>query len=242
MKYAALYRCCIVLSLMGSAGGALAQGGQTAGVSGDARSALVQPLYVPPMRGVPQRLVAGASRGAEHKDKNLRFASLAPEHVGLVGEPSPTLFWYSNKVVPEAVIFTLRDATSDKPLLQRELPRMAKTGPQPIAFQELGIQLEPGKVYEWSITVLRGGEDRSKDWVCGGAVFYRADAPVPGDTIQAIRSLAAQGRWYEALAHSEQGLGESSLLSAQRKQLLSYRHQLLQDIGLQDVAERLVVD
>lgn len=239
MKHSAKYRIWIAAGLIACAGSAWAQGTPAATADGE-RVGIGQPLYVPPMRGAPERRVGGASRGAEKSD--LRFSSLAPEHVGLVGEAAPTLFWYSSKVAPEAVIFTLGEENAELPLVERELPGLVKPGLQKVSLSELGIRLEPGKTYEWFITVRRGGTERSKDWVCGGGLYYQPGEAVSGEAPQAVRTLAAQGRWYEALARSEAALADATLPAAQRSQLQADRRQLLQDVGLGDLAQRLHQD
>lgn len=233
----------VVCGMLALAGAVFAQTGSVPPTlkGGEAGNGVVAaPLYVPPLRGAPERRVGGASRGAEGSD--LRFSALAPEHVGLTGEAAPTLYWYSSKVVPEAVIFAISEELAEKPLAERELPGLAKVGLQRISLAELGIQLEAGKSYEWFVTVRRGGVERSKDWVCGGALRFEPGQGVSADPVMAVRELAGSGRWYDALARLEAALAEPGLSAAGRESLLADRQRLLSEVGLGDLVPRLAAD
>ncbi len=155
-------------------------------------------VYRPPLRGAPSRRVGGATRGSADVDPVV--AVLAPESTGLAGRADPTFYWYSEKPIAGAVMFTvIADDTID-PLAELAIDAGGKVGVQALALSERGVKLQPDVIYEWSVAVVIDADNRSKDIISTGTVMYRVRAAAAtGDDLAAYAGLLENGYWYDAV-------------------------------------------
>src|SRR4051812_7093546 len=77
------------------------------------------PTYVPPDSGAPGSRVAAATRGPGGNLPHLFL--FVPEHTGLTGKASPTLYWYLSRRFPGPVEVTLEDERRIDPVLSLRL-------------------------------------------------------------------------------------------------------------------------
>ncbi|MDP6979083.1 MAG: DUF928 domain-containing protein [Myxococcota bacterium] len=152
-------------------------------------------------RDVPRDIVRGAANGPT-------LVSWVPDHVAHSATSQPTLYWTLSGSLPEAsqvgVVLTAEDAA--EPLYEGVHPVDATRERQQTALSSLGVSLEPGEIYRWSVFVRVVDGDPSADRIAQGWVEYRA----PSDDFAArvadeprnarAAAYAEQGYWYDALA------------------------------------------
>ena len=192
------------------------------------------PVYRLPKVGKPRGRIGGGRRGPIAGVAEVR--ALVPDHVGQTTSPQPSLYWYLAEPVSGDVILelTVVDETSIDPLLDRRLDRPAVAGLQRVRLSELGVSLEPGQEYQWSVAVVPDPEDHSKDIVASGWVQR-----VPASDSLA-EQLAAAGPEGAASVYGEAGLWYDMLDAAVERVRASpeseaYRQQhaeLLEQAGL----------
>jgi hypothetical protein len=179
-------------------------------------------VYVPPARGSVRASAAGGIRGGTTAFP--RPVVLAPDHVALTEREAPSLFWYVDRVPPTdtLVSFTLIRADRIDPVAERALPGTTRAGIQRIRLSELGVTLEPGVKYEWSIAVTVDPNDRSRDLVSMGWLRRVGGAKaLEGD--RDARAYAERSLWYDALEAISDELDATpadATLRAQRDALL----------------------
>ncbi len=157
-------------------------------------------IYQPPLRGSParDRVGAGITRGATAQPTPL---ALAPDHVGLTVNASPSLFWHIDALPGEgvALIFTITDDTSVTPLAEVSLDAPSGAGIQRLRLADHGVQLAPEVEYMWSIAVVTDADNRSADIISTGFIrrVARPEALAAGSLSGA--DFAQAGIWYDAL-------------------------------------------
>lgn len=161
-------------------------------VSEQSKPPVAKPVYVPPRRGAPTTRVGGGTRSGSQGTPSVEV--LAPPHTGLTGKAAPTLYWWlSNDYQgPLELVVTPRDET--EPLMKRRMDDTFRAGLHALDLAANDVILEPGKVYQWSVALVRDDERRSHD-VVAIATIERTQASAsqePGD-------LAAAGLWYDAV-------------------------------------------
>jgi hypothetical protein len=159
-------------------------------------------VYQPPMRGAPAVTVGGATRSLELGPTFL--VALAPGHTGLTMRAQPRLYWYLSRPEGHQVQFTLAKLDELGPMLTKVWP-VPEAGVHAIDLQALGVELQVGQEYFWTIILQVDPDDRSRDIVARGTIS-RADptALPPGLTpmakdVAGVRKLAHAGLWYDAV-------------------------------------------
>lgn len=148
----------------------------------------------------PIRVTGVVRSGAED---SARVQALGPDHIGLVFEESPSLYWYLSKdtSLPVDMIVT---GESVQPVIETTLPGPTRAGFHAFDLEARGVRLRPGVDYEWSVTLVADPEDRSGDAVSkAGVRFERPSAELaprlastePG---RLAHAYAAAGSWYQA--------------------------------------------
>jgi hypothetical protein len=218
--------------------------GQVVGPTTEAASPAVSaapPVYQLPKVGKPRGRIGGGRRGAIGAVAELH--ALVPDHVGQTASAQPSLYWYLAEPAAGDVAFelTLIDSTSIDPLLDVRLDRPTRAGLQRVRLAELGIELEPGQEYQWSIAAVPDPEDHSKDVVASGWIER---VPAPGDIQARLRAAGpdgaasvygAAGLWYETLDAACERVRENPESDADRQRLAA----LLEQVGLpRDAAGR----
>ncbi len=189
------------------------------------------PIYKPPAVGKPTRTVGGGSRGTSNTVPVV--LALVPEHVAQSAAPSPSLFWYVDRV-PDAswkVLFTLNDVDEDEPLVDEAvLPNPTRPGIYRIRLSEFeGVSLEPGHEYDWSVAIVIDSGDRAKDvvatgWIEGVERSSTLESRLRSEgSDRTVHVYADEGLWYDALTEIDDRLQASpddAELSAMRANLL----------------------
>lgn len=172
---------------------------------GSADVSSAPPLYQLPKVGKPTGRVGGGRRGGIASMPEVY--TLVPDHVGYSTSRQPVLYWYLSEKARGDVIFelTLIDESSIEPLVDRRFSPPAGPGVQRVDLAELGVTLEPGEEYQWSISLVPDPKDRSKDVVSSGWVEVvpppeglaeRVAAAGPGG---AAAIYGEAGLWYDTL-------------------------------------------
>jgi len=159
--------------------------------------AAAPPIYQPPRRGRPRGRVGGGVRGTATAWPSVY--TLVPMHTGLTVSAQPSLFWFVDGAVPQGALlyFTLFDDSTIEPLAEAQLEHPEHPGIQAVDLAALGVGLEPGREYEWTIALVVDPASRSSDIVAAGWID-RIEAPaglVGGDP----RAYAQHSLWYDAL-------------------------------------------
>lgn len=197
------------------------------------------PRYRPPQQRTrePARLLSSRTRNVG--DAALAIAVIAPDHTGLTTQSQPTLYWFASQPVSGRVAVTIQDEKGIEPLVEKHLSLSDAVGMIPVRLAELGVQLQPGSEYRWSVAVVADSPSRSRDLVTSGSI-RQADSR---DTIRAHLSslsperaafvLAEQGLWYDALAQ----LGELIERAPADPRWRRFRAALLEQVGLTSAAQ-----
>jgi hypothetical protein len=196
--------------------------------------------YAAPGPGDPALLAlrqATVVRGSE--GPVARIQALAPTHVGLTTQASPTLYWTSSRDTNLRVELVLTDEQAEEPLVDRALEGAAR-GTHALSLTDLGVALQPGVTYRWYASLVPDPADRSSEVVSGGAVRR----VVPGAALEAALSESEPGR--RAHAQAEAGLFYDSLETLSRwvvafpeaPEPRRYRDALLEAVELEAPPER----
>lgn len=193
-------------------------------------------VYRPPLRGAPTRRVGGATRGDQEWD--LVLSVLAPEQTGLTARASPDLYWYLSRPDRRPAVFALIRDDRVEPVVEVTLTDGPAGGVAKVALAELGVRLEPGVLYEWSIALVTDPEARSKDVVSSATLLRRelgADLRhnLEGADFRTKAALyAGAGYWYDAIDALTSGMGQGADVGAFR----AVRADLLDQVGLNEAA------
>jgi len=190
---------------------------------------LAAPTYNPPRRGMSAHTlrVGGGTRGPGVVQP--RISVLAPDHLGITRQDQPTLFWYASSPLANEVLFTLIASDEATPTAVARLHAPMRRGIYAINLADLGIRLETGKTYEWSVAVVADHRRRSHDVVAMGEIEYVPPQERPVDDYV---TCAQQGMWYDAV------MALSKLLDEQPTdmQLRAHRAALADAVGLEMVS------
>lgn len=196
------------------------------------------PVYQPPLRGAPARLVGGGTRGLSLSD--LVLLPFAPDHTGLTVNDQPTIYWHQSKPAAARMVFTLIAEEAIEPLAEVDLGEASRPGIHRVRLSDHGLRLQPDVNYEWFVAIVPNGEQRSHDLLAGGVIRYKQPRPALLTKLQkATRRqkagvYAAEGVWYDAIDAISLLIDEDPADPHLRSQRLA----LLQQAGLGD-AEKL---
>lgn len=195
------------------------------------------PVYNPPPRGVPARLVPGGTRGPEEKLPMLSV--LAPEDIGLTAQEQPSFYWYLSDSITSRIEFTLTDDQTTRPLLEISLTPPTTPGVQRVRLADYSVRLSPGVPYKWFVALIPDLDRRSKDIITGGAIErIELPAALRAKLTQAGKArtphiYAEAGLWYDALTAISELIDAAPDDLGLRKQ----RASLLDQVRLPEVAE-----
>ena len=163
-----------------------------------------------PKTGAPETRIGGGTRGIGKSDISVQ--PLAPAQTAITSQGAPTLYYYVTGVTNNAVEFSIA-TESGEVLTEQNLPNVSKTGIQEIKLSDFNVQLEKGKEYRWTVSVVTDAENRGKD-VISSATIRREDTNI---ALNDTKKLAEAGVWYDLLQTlSEQ---KSSQIPALLKQI-----------------------
>ena len=98
------------------------------------------------------------------------------------------------------------------PLLEITVAGPLHGGVHAVRLADHGLSLEPGRWYEWSVSVVTGGRDPSEDRISRGFIMR---TPVPAGLTQqlekrgpdqAVNVFAEAGLWYDAITALSVGI------------------------------------
>lgn len=197
--------------------------------------------YIPPPSDKPEpvsRVVAGGTREAKI-NQSVRLTLIAPMHIAQTIQSQPTLYWYLSKDIDLPAVFTLTEYDGIMPLIEKKLPTPLRSGFHPIAIADYGVELEIGKAYEWSISLLKDTEQQrpsSRD------IIEKAFIKRVQNRIEGTDDMARLGSIARASAYAEQSLWYDSFESlmeiastgagANNQAALNARSNLLAQVGL----------
>jgi hypothetical protein len=119
---------------------------------------------------------------------------LAPDHVGWTFEEQPTLWWYLSGRADARIDIAVIDDTSTEPLLAVTVSPPLEGGMRSLHLAEHGLRLEPGRTYQWFVTLVSDPARRSNDVI----------ASDPADPeLRAARATLLEEVGLEAAARSD---------------------------------------
>ena len=196
-----------------------------------------EPLYRPPSRGAPGGRVGGGTR-VPSEGLPLLYA-LVPDHVGLTAAEQPVFVWYMSKATSHPLEFTVIDEVGVAPLIERPLSAPAQQGINIIQSDQYGLELEPGKTYQWYVSLISDPDRRSKDVIAGGRVEVSA-APsslknevMHANPVDATTLLAQAGFWYDAMGV----ISTNIQANPSNQEMRAIRASLLNQVDLKTVAQ-----
>jgi hypothetical protein len=184
------------------------------------------PQYRPPADHLAPRRIGGPSRGTAPLLPGI--AVLAPDHLGLTRSEQPRLYWFISAPTSTRVEATLIEPGRERPLMETVVSASA-AGIQTLDLHQLGVRLQPGVEYEWSIALVTDPAQRSRDTVSGGAIMR---IQTTGDDMDDASEYARRGLWYDALM----ALDRSPVARPDDAPVRQQRAALLEQAGLLDVA------
>ena len=195
-----------------------------------------KPVYLPPMRGAPTRRTSAATRGTG--DDDIFMTVLAPESTGLTSSASPTLYWFVSRAPTRQVVFALIRDDRIEPVAELTLGAPVTVGITEISLAQIGVKLEPGVTYEWSIALVKNPLSRSTDIVTRATLLRRQpdgalDSRLARADAEAKFALYGEaGYWYDAIELASEGISGGSVPKTWR----AYRASFLEQVGLEKVA------
>ncbi len=195
------------------------------------------PTYRAPQQMTPRARIGGTLRGSEGEDPAV--AALVPDHVGITVRQHPVLNWFLSKHTSLPIKFTLIDERSIRALVERFITPPNHAGVHAVNLEDLGFTLQAHIQYRWYISVIKDEDSPSRDIVTGGMIerCEFSECMVLGATTtctqEAVRTSAATGFWYDAMACLCDLIASDPGDTGLRKQ----RAALLKQVGLYDVAE-----
>jgi hypothetical protein len=166
------------------------------------------PEYTPPLRGAPGGRVGGASRGTVKVVAPLPTVDLlAPDgESGETASAAPMLYYYASRPVGYPTRFTISAPGQPAPIIETTIPSATRAGIFAIRTGDLRVQLQPGVLYTWSVSLIVNPEAPSRDIVASASLLRVPPDPA---TEAALRNAsparraelyARAGLWYDAVA------------------------------------------
>ncbi len=183
-----------------------------------------EPVYQPPRRGAPKTRVGGGTRDTV-SGVAPTISLLAPPTTGLTSRASPTLYWYLSQSHdgPFEFVVIERDTLQPEPLFRTRVEGRLGAGYHRLDLADHGIELEPGRLYQWSVAIITDSARRSQD-IVGLATVERIGEPP--QEMGSVHALAGAGLWYDAI----EALDPPPAGGRERGQLAA----LLRQVGLAD--------
>ncbi|MGC9502958.1 DUF928 domain-containing protein [Baaleninema sp.] len=162
--------------------------------------------YVPPNRGQPRQTQGTGSRGCEDTAESIDLSLLAPSnHTGLTVSARPTFYWHLENAVSVPVEFTLVEDDNPDPVYVKRFEN-SPAGVTGVSLPE-GRELEEGKTYRWTVSVVCNPQRRSSDvfaqsWIERVSPSAALNASLAAATTEqeTAQAYAQAGIWYDALS------------------------------------------
>ena len=195
-----------------------------------------KPVYRPPLRGAPTRRIGGGTR--EFGGGGIFVTVLAPESTGLTSRKSPMLYWFVSRVPTGQVEFALTRRDRIEPVAELSLGTPAAGGIFKVSLADIGVRLEPGVTYEWSIVLVQDPLNRLSDIVTSGTLLRKAPDGALDKRLKAADEegkfalYGKAGYWYDAIELVSNAITSASAEEHWR----ALRAILLEQVGLPRVA------
>ena len=172
------------------------------------KEALATPEYKPPARGAPGGRVGGASRGTVKATMPLpTIEPLAPDgNAGQTISPTPILYFYASQPITWPTQFTISAPLRPDPVIEVNIPAPQEAGVYAVRTADYHVQLQPGVLYTWSVSVILNAKAPSRDIVASASLLRAASDPTLESALHGAppsrrAALFAQaGFWYDAVA------------------------------------------
>jgi hypothetical protein len=166
------------------------------------------PDYKPPPRGAPGGRVGGASRGTVKATMPLPTIELiAPDgHAGLTTIATPALYFYVSQPISWSTRFTISAPSRPDPVVEVNIPAPQQAGVNAIRTADYHVQLQPGVLYTWSVSVILNPKAPSRDVVASASLLRVTPDPVIESALRGAPAsrraalFAQAGFWYDAVA------------------------------------------
>ena len=174
----------------------------------NAEEAPANPDYKPPPRGAPGGRVGGATRGTVKATMTLPTIELiAPDgHAGLTTIATPALYFYVSQPISWSTRFTISAASRPDPVIEVNIPAPQQAGVYAIRTADYHVQLQPGVLYTWSVSVIINPKAPSRDIVASASLLRATPDPVIESALRGAPAsrraalFAQAGFWYDAVA------------------------------------------
>jgi hypothetical protein len=120
--------------------------------------------------------------------------------------PAPTLYFYVSRAINWPTQFTISAPSHPNPVIEVNIPSPQQAGLYAIRTAEYHVQLQPGALYTWSVSVVLNPKARSRDILASASLLRTAPDPgienaLRGASTKRRAILFAQaGFWYDAVA------------------------------------------
>jgi hypothetical protein len=160
----------------------------------------VEPIYRPPHRGAPRTRVGGGTRDIG-SDQTPSITLLAPLTTGMTTQSSPSLYWQLSTAYRGLFEFVVidRDSLAPEPLCRHRLEQKFTPGYHAFDLAEIGCELVEGRIYQWSVAIVRDANRRSHDIVSLATVERVAQDTTTVSEHSQVHYLAEAGLWYDAI-------------------------------------------
>jgi hypothetical protein len=164
--------------------------------------------YKPPTRGVPGGRVGGASRGTVKATIPLpTIELLAPDrNAGQTTSPAPTLYFTVSRPISWPTKFTISAPSRPEPVIEVNIPPPQRAGVHLIRTADYRVQLQPGVLYTWSVSVILNPKAPSRDIVASASLLRTLPDPELEVALRGARPgqraaiFAEAGLWYDAVS------------------------------------------
>ena len=192
-------------------------------------------IAIPKFKTPPGKAKRKSSSGTRKGEDPVRVMLLTPTSHGLTFSAQPTLFWHqSDASKPGRVVFLIGEVGGKRNLAKVRLRRARAKGINRLELSDLGVRLEPGKSYSWSVTYVTSGRSPTLNGVCKGVIKYQQPpAPVSeklaaASDAQRVQLFAENGVWHDLLATLDK-LGSGVTPDPAARDAFE---ELLRDVGL----------
>jgi hypothetical protein len=151
-------------------------------------------VFVPPAAGAPASRIGAGTRTAAPAGG--RATLIVPAGGGLTAQGRPLLVWHLAEAFDGEMRVEVRDLAPDGRVLGRTAEGRIRAGFHALDLGRSEVELEAGHIYRWSVLLVEPGSGRVAD---RAEALVERVAPPPG-TAGDLRSLAAAGLWFDALA------------------------------------------
>jgi hypothetical protein len=204
------------------------------------QSTRLKRVYVPPVQAAPRTTQGSSgSRGCERSmPASLRL--LVPDnHVGQTMQGHPTFFWFVSGGVNLPMEFAIVEPKVAQPIYVSQ-KFASRTEVMKVTLPSHLPQLEPGKTYRWSVSLICNPNQRSstiyaQSWIersLPSSDLVKKLASAQTDYERTI-TYAQSGFWYDALA----SISTARAAKPQDSEILTMHRMLLEQVGLSLIAD-----